>query len=720
MEKELTITLFRDVKARRKYEAGTTWEKICEAVANPKSYATKNTMRLLKMASFGDQRTERGQSLRSDQNVTEVFGLEGDYDGGEVTMEEGAAMLERMGIEAILFSSPRSTSLAPRWRVLCPLSEGKEPETRGHYMGLLNAVLGGILAKESFALSQAFYFGKTEQYGSSYKFIRVNGEPIDWKDGLLDPVFFKSTEKNEVYEVPAGYSELPLNDKIQECIDQILSNKHYYQPSLRLAALYFNDGMSIREARAAVKDLMVNHPNPNPDIGGYIDKVDNFLSSPEFRAAQEHRDRRDAVQCDFDQLIKTMTDKKERKRLEAEQANRFQLDIVEPSEVLRLPEFIIDGLISCGISVIAAYAGAGKTTAITSLAMRATGLIRDEFEPKMKRKVLIFTEHSAQIEEIIHAMVASGACRHSYSQVREMITLVNSHRLTSSQITECAQAIGEDYAITNVINGVEYIAQPWVILDTQNANLALEDENNSQEIGKMMATIKTEFFIRRNVPVSLVGHTAKALKHGDANSLSARGSGALEGDSHQVIYLSYDEETDARYIEIKAGKHRFRESADAIALTGQVETLKAINQFNQEQDYQVMFTNLSLVNNEARKAIKQATKEKKKEVNAVASENEKRAQIVDTLKYWHTVSQAGSDLTIPTKNNIHEKIGGRKEELFRVIDILISEGHLGLQLINKPEREKLREVFDVNLSNAVTAFYWLKTRDDQLLDFGNR
>jgi regulatory protein RepA len=158
----LPLTTFADTAAARKQEARLSWIDLVERVREPKRYPTKAAMPLIKMARFGDLRTDKG-SLRHDANVVAISGIEGDYDAGQVSLADAATQLAGAGISAVLYSSPNSTPMAPRWRVLCPLTNEHAPSERRALVGRLNRIFGGILAPESFALSQSFYIGRAEQ-----------------------------------------------------------------------------------------------------------------------------------------------------------------------------------------------------------------------------------------------------------------------------------------------------------------------------------------------------------------------------------------------------------------------------------------------------------------------------------------------------------------------------------------------------------------------------
>lgn len=173
---KLSFTVFTDRFAKTIDRKRATWNSICAVLQNPPEYPAKASCPLLKLATFSDNRTANG-SLRSNDNLTSISGIEGDYDGEVVPISEAAALLQNAGVAALLYTSPSHTSGAPRWRVLCPLSQPHAPADRARFVEALNAILGGVLAPESFVLSQAFYFGRVR--GAEYEVMEVRGQPID-------------------------------------------------------------------------------------------------------------------------------------------------------------------------------------------------------------------------------------------------------------------------------------------------------------------------------------------------------------------------------------------------------------------------------------------------------------------------------------------------------------------------------------------------------------
>ena len=178
---EITVTHFTNLAAASKTETHKPWTEFVDEIENVRRYTSKAACPLFKLATFGDRRSSLN-SLRHDSNVLAVSGLEGDYDSGIVSIAEAGERLMFAGVEAVLYSSPSNTDQAPRWRVVCPFSHEYPPAERRRFVARLNGVLGGILAPESFALSQAYYVGRVN--GSPYLTRHVGGRGIDELDDI--------------------------------------------------------------------------------------------------------------------------------------------------------------------------------------------------------------------------------------------------------------------------------------------------------------------------------------------------------------------------------------------------------------------------------------------------------------------------------------------------------------------------------------------------------
>lgn len=189
---KIRFSIFLDRFGKRIKPRSETWDELVEMLRDPTEYNNKSACPLIKLGVFGNHRTAKG-SLRSDNNLLEVFGIECDYDGGEVALAEAASKLGSAGVEACLYTTPSHTPEKPRWRVLVPLSKGYAPSERSRFVALINSILDGILALESFTASQTYYFGKIK--GVPYEFQRVHGVPADCLDPKLVVVY--PTKKND-------------------------------------------------------------------------------------------------------------------------------------------------------------------------------------------------------------------------------------------------------------------------------------------------------------------------------------------------------------------------------------------------------------------------------------------------------------------------------------------------------------------------------------------
>jgi hypothetical protein len=172
----ISFTLFRQLDALdQDVYTDRSWPAFAASLVNVERLAPhphKQALPLFSGCLFGWQRTEKG-SLRHAANVLRVCAVEGDYDGGRVTLDEARALLDAAGIEALLYTTPSHRADAPRWRVIAPLSEPALPAQREVYVARLNRALHGVLARESFTLSQSFYVGRVQ--GAPYQAAHIVG-----------------------------------------------------------------------------------------------------------------------------------------------------------------------------------------------------------------------------------------------------------------------------------------------------------------------------------------------------------------------------------------------------------------------------------------------------------------------------------------------------------------------------------------------------------------
>jgi P4 family phage/plasmid primase-like protien len=185
-DEEAFVIRFAIFKSAKDATAGAPtvapWTMLPELLGNPRhAVASKDQCKLLKLGAFG--KTPNGQgNFRTNENLEIIYGVEGDYDQEEISIDEGAARLEAAGIKAFLYTTARHSEVKPRWRVLAPLSRRHAAVTRSAMLDRLNGALGGILGPESWTAAQIFYFGRIE--GVPYEARSVEGEFLDLCDHI--------------------------------------------------------------------------------------------------------------------------------------------------------------------------------------------------------------------------------------------------------------------------------------------------------------------------------------------------------------------------------------------------------------------------------------------------------------------------------------------------------------------------------------------------------
>lgn len=240
----IALTVFADVHAKTLHAASMTLDEMARH-ARIMTASEKGRLPLWKLATFGNARTKQG-SLRHDQNVIAITGIEADYDGEAVAFDEVVETAEKIELRALIYTSPSHTPQRPRWRIMCPLSRGMAPDKRRALMGRLNGAYGDIFSHESWTLSQAYYFGSVAG-NPAHRVEVVEGQPID----LLD-------ELDEIWMGPpaasargGGASGEAREDA--ELIRCIVTGEHFHVEMCALAARYIGRGIGVDTA-AAMRD----------------------------------------------------------------------------------------------------------------------------------------------------------------------------------------------------------------------------------------------------------------------------------------------------------------------------------------------------------------------------------------------------------------------------------------------------------------------------------
>jgi putative DNA primase/helicase len=252
LDRSFAVTFFESHGADRKHEERFSLRSLTNRIRTVTA-SEKSRLPWLKLARFGEARTEKG-SLRHDDNVLAISGVEADYDGEQIAFAEAVERLTKADLLALAYTSPSHTEAAPRWRVLCPLSEELPADRRAHLLGRLNGVLDGALSGESWTLSQSYYFGSVRN-NPAHQVALVEGTPIDQLDELDEMWRGKpNTGKAVSGHGSTGFRSGPLDEAALAA--EIASGANYHQASLRLLGRWAFNGVSVVEARQKLIDLM--------------------------------------------------------------------------------------------------------------------------------------------------------------------------------------------------------------------------------------------------------------------------------------------------------------------------------------------------------------------------------------------------------------------------------------------------------------------------------
>jgi hypothetical protein len=180
-DRRFTVTIFPDERAFSLTTEEVTLNELRDVILTTTA-DRKADLPLIKMATFGTERTKKN-SLRHDANVETITGIEVDYDGEIVPFDQAVAAIRQSRLNALGYTSPRNTAATPRWRLLLPTSQSLPPEERYKLVSRVNGILNGILATESFTLSQSFYLGHING-NADFRVELIDGDFIDVRADL--------------------------------------------------------------------------------------------------------------------------------------------------------------------------------------------------------------------------------------------------------------------------------------------------------------------------------------------------------------------------------------------------------------------------------------------------------------------------------------------------------------------------------------------------------
>lgn len=220
LDRPLVITFFPNFGAAEKREEILSLRSVAPRIRTTTGLV-KEKLPWLKLARFGGKRSAKG-SLRNNENLLAISGIEGDYDAEISSVDDALRVIRAAGIAGMVYTSPSHTEDAPRWRVLCPLSEERPPGDRHQLLARLNGLFQGALSGESFTLSQSYYFGSIKN-NPSHRVEIVDGAYLDARPDLDADAIGKPKSEYTPVQAPSADRTQNKSKFIEAVIDNALS-----------------------------------------------------------------------------------------------------------------------------------------------------------------------------------------------------------------------------------------------------------------------------------------------------------------------------------------------------------------------------------------------------------------------------------------------------------------------------------------------------------------
>ena len=211
-------------------------------------------------------------------------------------------------------------------------------------------------------------------------------------------------------------------------------------------------------------------------------------------------------------------------------------------------DYLIEGFMAHSFFILAGQPGVGKTTAVLSMCMVMAGFSVDgcEIHAKKKRKSIIVTEDSDQIIRTLFAY----SKHYGLNNLNDWFVVIDARRSNVKDLLRLAHNIER-----HTVNGIK----PLLVLDTANATMDIDNENDNSEVGAYIAAIKQTIYVQQKAPVCILTHTNKTISRQDSDAM-ARGASAFTGDATLTGVLFMDEDNQ-RYLKLTKTRYEpvFRE-----------------------------------------------------------------------------------------------------------------------------------------------------------------
>ncbi len=533
------LSIFRSTTDLTSLQAKeTSWAAVVETLAAPKTWAKKKSdLPLLKLAKFGNKRTERG-GLRHNDNVLSITGIEADYDQEILTVEQVAQLLSDACVEAVVYSSPSHMTVTdtakggPRCRIVCPLSKEYPPEARSAFVGRLNRVLGGVLAVESFVLSQTFFYGRVE--GVPYEAKFVSGACLD--ELVIEPLFPDNTTTLSVSTDPLmdykpAHGVAP--DEVRALLDQ-LNPDMGREPWLKVGMALSHEFSGSLEGLALWDEWSRGSAKYN--AGQPIERVWESFKREGIGAGPV------VTLSTVRKMVKDAQPTEHEAKSKATLPAFTQITLTELDHAPLYPRVICHDLLYADVRVRLAAGGVGKTTLALMEAM-TLALGRDLWGriPPAPVKTVIITREDGRSILVARLRELMRAAALSREQQQQVLTNVVIYDLSSQSVR--LSCIKGDTVVPHYdnIDALSEVLTPfkpdWIIFDPLVSFGVGEQRVNDAEQGLIES-----FRILRNrfdACIEAIHHVGKVNgRERSTDQYSGRGGSALPDGSRMVAVLT--------------------------------------------------------------------------------------------------------------------------------------------------------------------------------------
>jgi hypothetical protein len=254
LDRQIPLTEFLDLSGGVKHEIRKSLRELAghiETTVAPE----KHKLPLIKLATFGDRRTGKG-SLRHDDNVLEVHGVEADYDGEVMAPEDMAESLRQNDIAALVYTSPSHTDDHPRWRALAPFAGPMPPPFRATALDRLQGLINCDFGPESWVLSQSFFIGHIAGTPAP-RVLLVDGNLTIDQAGMLDQGA-RGKPRNGNGATQGGF---PFDDgggtNVHSDVEAIRTGRGSHDALVRLAGRWAAAGMGAGDIAAVLRTALL-------------------------------------------------------------------------------------------------------------------------------------------------------------------------------------------------------------------------------------------------------------------------------------------------------------------------------------------------------------------------------------------------------------------------------------------------------------------------------